>query len=256
MIKSFGKRVLFSVPQTIVIYSMFKLLKGFEKQTIRNFQEPISFFAPRKSYIRARSGFDRNGRYEAPLLERFFKSLNSKSVVLDIGADVGIYTLIAGKKTKNIHCFEPDPYAVYLMKKNIERLNINPTIVRKFVGDKNASNMITIDTYCQQNNVYPTHIKIDIEGYEIFALRGMDKTLTWYGPKLFIEFHERIIKERLKLSQKDVDNFFKFLKKHGYNMIFNGHHYEMLMSQNKLYNFEWYSNRPNSINYACIAERS
>lgn len=43
MIKSFGKRVLFSVPQTIVIYSMFKLLKGFEKQTIRNFQEPISF---------------------------------------------------------------------------------------------------------------------------------------------------------------------------------------------------------------------
>lgn len=256
MIKSFGKRVLFSVPQTIVIYSMFKLLKGFEKQTIRNFQEPISFFAPRKSYIQARSGIDRNGRYEAPLLERFFKSLNSKSVVLDIGADVGIYTLIAGKKTKNIHCFEPDPYAMYLMKKNIERLNINPTIVRKFVGDKNASNMITIDTYCQQNNVYPTHIKIDIEGYETFALRGMDKTLTWYGPKLFIEFHERIIKERLKLSQKDVDNFFKFLKKHGYNMIFNGHHYEMLMSQNKLYNFEWYSNRPNSINYACIAERS
>ncbi len=59
-----------------------------------------------------------------------------------------------------------------------------------------------------------------------------------------------------RVCQKDVDNFFKFLKKHGYTIIFNGHHYEMLMSQNKLYNFEWYSNRPNGVNYTCIAERS
>ena len=254
MIKSFGKNILFLIRNVEVIYKLLTI--GFERKTIKNFEEPIIFFAPSGTYsARGLSAMDKKGRYEAPLLEKFFKSLNSNSVVLDIGANVGIYTLIAGKKTENIHSFEPDPYALYLLKKNIRYPNINATIVQKFVGDKNTSKMITVDTYCQQKNIRPTHIKIDIEGYEMFVLHGMNKTLTRYKPKLFIEFHERIIKGQLAFSKQDINNFFEFLKEYGYNIIFNGHHYEMRTSKNRLYNhFEWYSIPPNNVNYACIAE--
>jgi len=229
---------------------------GFERKTIENFGEPITFFVPHGTHsATGLSEMDRKGRYEAPLLEKFFKSLNSNSVVLDIGANVGIYTLIAGKKTKNIHSFEPDPYFAYLLKKNVRHSNINATVVKKFVGDKNTSKMITVDAYCRQKNIRPTHTKIDIEGYEMFLLPGMDGTLTRYKPKLFIEFHDRIIRERMRFSKQDINNFFESLKEHGYTIIFNGHHYEMRTSKNRLYNnFEWHSIPPNSVNYACIAE--
>lgn len=127
--------------------------------------------------------------------------------------------------------------------------------MKKFAGDRNTSKIITVDAYCQRKKIQPTHIKIDIEGYEMFVLHGMNRTLARYKPKLFIEFHERIIRERLKFSKQDVNDFFGSLKEHGYNMIFNGHHYEMRASKNRLYdNFEWYSFPPNGVNYACIAE--
>jgi hypothetical protein len=254
-IKSFWRNILFPIPHVKVIYKLLTL--GYEVKTIKNFEDPISFFVPSGDYSGlGNSGIDKKGRYEGPLLEKFSKSLNSNSVVLDIGANVGIYTLIAGKKTRNIHSFEPDPYFVYLLKKNVKYSNINATIVQKFVGDKNTSKMITIDTYCSQKDVRPTHIKIDIEGYEMFLLHGMNKTLTRYKPKLSIEFHEKIIREQLKLSKQDINNFFGLLKGHGYYMIFNGHHYDMSTSKNKLYNFEWHSIPPNNVNYACIAECS
>lgn len=254
-IKSFGRNVLFLIPHIKVIYKILTL--GYEVKTIKNFGQPIAFFAPSGAYsIIGLSGIDKKGRYEAPLIENFFKSLNSNSVVLDIGAYVGIYTLIAGKKTQNIHSFEPDPYAAFLLKKNVRYSNINATIVQKFVGGKNTFKMITVDAYCRRKNICPTHIKMDIEGYEMFALHGMNRTLTRYKPKIFIEFHERIIRERLKFSKQDMNNFFELLKGHGYNMIFNGHHYEMRTGKDKLYNFEWYSIPPNSVNYACVAECS
>lgn len=116
MIRSLGKDILFSIPYAEVICKL--LILGFERKTIKNFGEPMTFFAPsRTSSGTGLSAIDRKGRHEAPLLEKFFKSLNSNSVVLDIGANVGIYTLVAGKKTQDIHSFEPDPYFAYLLKK-------------------------------------------------------------------------------------------------------------------------------------------
>lgn len=247
------KNIISSVPYTKLIYR-FLTIGFFEIKTIKNFEEPITFVAPPKTYSFTNlSGVDKKGRYEAPLLEKFFKSLNSNSTVLDIGAQVGVYTLIAGKKTQNIHIFEPDPYFVYLLKKNLRHSNTNATIIQKFIGDKNTSKMITVDAYCRQKNICPTHIKMDIEGYEMFALHGMNRTITRYKPRLFIEFHERKIRERLKFSKQDINNFFEFLKEHGYDMIFNGHHHEMRNSKNKLYNFDWHSIPPNNVNYGCIA---
>lgn len=45
---------------------------------------------------------------------------------------------------------------------------------------------ITIDDYCERNNVIPDFIKMDIEGAEPLALRGCEKTLKKYRPKFAV----------------------------------------------------------------------
>lgn len=249
--KTFLKSMLHSIPYIKVAYKLLTI--GFERKTIRNFEEPITLFTPSRG-LHFSDVMDRKGRFEAPMAKKFLESLNSNSMVLDIGASVGVYALIAGRKTENIHCFEPEPYFVYLMKKNIRHANISATIVQKFVGDKDSSKMVTIDTYCQRKKICPTHIKADIEGYEVYALRSMKETLTRCKPKLFIEFHERIIKERLGFNEEDVNNFFSTLRKCGYDIVFNGHHYEMRTSKSGFYDFKWHAIPPNNVVYALFAQ--
>ena len=48
---------------------------------------------------------------------------------------------------------------------------------------------VTIDEFCFGNRIVPTFIKIDIEGYELHALRGAEHTLRHFRPKLLVEMH-------------------------------------------------------------------
>lgn len=254
-IKTFARKILFLTPHARLIYKL--ATARVAPKIIRNFPDsPVILLAPSGKYSATEQspGMDKEGRYEAPLMQKFFESLDSCSVVLDIGAYVGLYSLVAGKRTQNIHSFEPDPYFAYLLRKNVRYSRTSAVIVKKSVGDKNSSKMITVDRYCRKNNVCPTHIKMDVEGYEMLILHGMNRTLTRHKPKLFVEFHEEIIREQMKFSQEDIDDFFEALKEHGYTMIFNGHHHEMQTSKERLYNFVWHSTPPNNVNYAFVAE--
>jgi hypothetical protein len=54
---------------------------------------------------------------------------------------------------------------------------------------------IALDSLAEQ--VYPTHVKIDVEGFEEEVLQGGRKTLSRIdGPLLFIELHNQIVCER------------------------------------------------------------
>ena len=52
---------------------------------------------------------------------------------------------------------------------------------------------ITIDQMVSQFGA-PTHIKIDVEGYESSVLRGGRETLSQHGPLLFLELHNELVK--------------------------------------------------------------
>jgi FkbM family methyltransferase len=47
----------------------------------------------------------------------------------------------------------------------------------------------TIDAFCTANSIAPTWIKIDIEGFEIHALRGASQTLARHRPTVVVEMH-------------------------------------------------------------------
>ena len=144
----------------------------------------------------------RKDQYEILLINNFVKK---DQVVLDIGANVGFYSIIfssiVGDKGK-VHCFEPDKINFkYLTKNTSEQKNI--VLNNKAVSDKNGtlelyrSDTLNIDHRTYKPKSYKEvisietvsideyvndqfsvdFIKMDIQGAEHNALKGMQKTL-------------------------------------------------------------------------------
>ncbi|HEY4127212.1 MAG TPA: FkbM family methyltransferase [Gammaproteobacteria bacterium] len=136
------------------------------------------------------------------------EQLQEGDVVLDIGANIGYYTLLAARKVGakgRVYAFEPDPMNFSLLKQNIE-LNgyTNVELVNKAVGETSADLKLylsdvntgdhrtyesegsrraitipctSIDDYFRGSVCKITFIKMDIQGFECRAMRGMRETL-------------------------------------------------------------------------------
>ena len=166
------------------------------------------------------------GTYE-PELQFAVQSLVGRGqVIMDVGANIGFISLIFAKKIGpegHVYAFEALPENVMRLKQNIEindyldRISIVEAAVQDRTGDviflKGPSTGtgkvsgsagrdsleymhqieipgISIDEFIdRQENFVPDVIKIDIEGGEVLALPGMEKTLRLIRPILFIELH-------------------------------------------------------------------
>ncbi|MCX7998459.1 MAG: FkbM family methyltransferase [Leptospiraceae bacterium] len=73
---------------------------------------------------------------------------------------------------------------------------------------------MTLDEYCENNKIYPNLIKIDAEGAEFKILRGMQKVLDRFHPKLLIEVHPK----HLEKQGISLQSFFNFLLNHNYKI--------------------------------------
>ena len=100
--------------------------------------------------------------------------------VLDLGAAEGNFSLEMGEIANSIICFEPDENMRFALNKTMNPYKEKMKVVSKFVGEvtDNENNTISVDDYF--GNSIPEDIsviKMDIEGFEQAALRGMKKTL-------------------------------------------------------------------------------
>ena len=138
----------------------------------------------------------------------FSEQLQAGDEVLDIGANIGYYTLLAARKVGpqgRVYAFEPDPTNFALLRQNVELNGYrNVVLVNKAVGetsedlklylsDVNAGDHRTyaseagrpaitipctsIDDYFRGQDCQVNFIKMDIQGSECRALRGMQETL-------------------------------------------------------------------------------
>jgi len=169
------------------------------------------------------------GVFEPLETELLQKEIKPGDVVLDIGANIGYYTLIfarlVGERGK-VFAFEPDPVNFALLQKNVEMNGYqNVVLIHKAVSNKTGAcrlflsdinrgdhrvydsndgrpsidiEVIELDTYFEHYDGRFDFIKIDIQGSEWAAVQGM---------KSLIQRHERI---------KMVSEFWPFgLKKFG-----------------------------------------
>jgi FkbM family methyltransferase len=166
-----------------------------------------------------------NDTHEKLETEIFKKEIKRGDIVLDIGANIGYYTLIAarivGDKGK-VFAFEPDPENFSLLKKNIAINGYkNVTPVQKAVSDKFRKiklflsednkaghriyddmtgkkfisvGAVVIDDFLKGNKV--DFVKMDVEGAEGKALAGMSKIIKENKKlKILTEFFPSLLAE-------------------------------------------------------------
>lgn len=186
------------------------------------------------------------GGYEADETH-FLKSVfRDGDVFLDIGANLGWYSLVLGRNcpSSQIFAFEPIPATVEVLKKNIQlnKLdNIEPigmglfneeaelsflfapdvsgATSLKLTGQSRGASAIqnvvckttTLDTFCAARDVVPTLLKVDVEGAELMVLQGGEKTLQ-YTPIILIELLRKWSRE-FGYHPNDV---FTLLERYGY----------------------------------------
>src|SRR5258708_2796683 len=184
--------------------------------------------------------------YEPMETALFKKEIKSGQTVLDIGANIGYYTLIAAKLVGpkgKVYAFEPDPTNFKLLKKNVESNgHSNVVLVNQAVSDKNRKarlflsamnkgdhriydsndgrssilvRMIRLDDFFLKMDKVVHFIKMDIQGAEAAALEGMKELIHRNQRlKLVTEFSPG----SLKLEGHDPHKYLKTLRSLGFRL--------------------------------------
>ncbi|MEQ9231686.1 MAG: FkbM family methyltransferase [Cyclobacteriaceae bacterium] len=134
-------------------------------------------------------------------------NLGEPEVIYDVGSHFGFFPAFISnlRPLSDIHTFQPYIYAFNFLRINQyqyrdrNRWSIN----EKFVSDQRSSNHITLDDYAMNNN-WPTLIKIDIDGPEVYALRGCQKILEARKTRFLVEIHPQLMKDHFGHTWDDI----------------------------------------------------
>lgn len=192
------------------------------------------------------------GTYEAGTLNIINQLLSEGDTFVDVGANIGLMSIYASycvKDTGQVHSFEANPLTLKILKENIKLNEINNiTVHQHALGSVSTSGKIysnlsqnrgSASLVSQSDNseafdidivpmdlIFPpenkiTLIKIDIEGYELEALKGMVNILNSENPpKLIIECGESI--PGVESDKYTVFNFISGLNKYNIYKIKQG----------------------------------
>lgn len=150
---------------------------------------------------------------------------DEKPVFYDIGANAGFYSIILSEQTSEIVAFEPFSLNYKLLKRNKAINNVRNLIVfktalsdKKEIGElviynssgnnslfsrnvpknhslkKTGIELIELekmdDVICHKELPLPNIVKIDVEGAELFVLKGAKKTIQQVHPTFVIEYSD------------------------------------------------------------------
>jgi len=164
--------------------------------------------------------------------EYYYKFINKDDIVLDLGANAGIFSLLS-KKAKKIICVEPLPGMIPYIIKNLVTNNLRhkAVILNMAVGEKgkllleiddkmNFSRIVkektkkTIEvdsiTLKELAKKYKTNVvRLDVEGYEYNILyKKTPKEIN----KISMELHRHL------LEDKQIEDMMKYFEQEGFNM--------------------------------------
>lgn len=178
------------------------------------------------------------GNYEKELGDLISRVLKPGDLFLDIGANIGYFSLLASAKEPlcKIIAFEPAPNIYKKLEENISLNNFkNIRIVNAAAGEVSGENdlfisgpdnlgmssfkqpenfsgeiekvkTVSIDDWVRVSGLHKLDlVKIDIEGSELSALKGMKTVLANFKPLLLIEINPETL---AMFSLKATDIFY------------------------------------------------
>lgn len=190
------------------------------------------------------------GNFQKHVTENKFIDLEEDSVILDIGANVGIMSLNFARKAPQgkVFAFEPTRYALKKLKRNV---NLNPELasviepVNSFLSsyekkredikayaswriDKKVGQdqhqihggtsmptegvpTMTVDEFANENGIDRIDfIKIDTDGHEYDVLLGAEYSIQRLRPQIIFELGDYVMEER-GISFQDYADYFNRL---------------------------------------------
>jgi FkbM family methyltransferase len=188
-----------------------------------------------------------SGVYEPDILTVINNNLNPGDTFVDIGTNIGQHSLFAASvvgESGKVISFEPIPSLVKQFSDSIKLNNFEKRIVQYPMGCSNTegsfplkikpgniggsgfhlnnSDYETINVpTTTADKILSTHsgvdfIKIDTEGHELEALKGLTETLKKHHPKLLIEFSPCFWGEN---ALTKTSEFFKILSENHYSVF-------------------------------------
>jgi FkbM family methyltransferase len=178
------------------------------------------------------------GIYEPRTSLLFSKVVKEGDVVVDFGAHIGYYTLLASKivgKSGRVYSFEPEPENYKILLKNLKLNNaLNVFPLQKAVSNKKGFLKLYLDENDSgRHTIIPDKskksivvecvvpdeffkekidvIKMDVEGAEYLVLLGMTRLINENKDiKIFVEFSPNRVKKTGYHPKAFIDMLFKF----------------------------------------------
>jgi FkbM family methyltransferase len=168
--------------------------------------------------------------------QKRFLRLYRGSVCLDVGANIGVYSLMLSRLgASTVFAFEPIPPTFLALCRNVEHekrivpvncavgesvgeiplafpvdaesnvlatRDLSITDVPMIPAQVITSNMTTVDAFCLSEGVQPDFVKIDVEGFELEVIQGGQATFCGATPPKAIqfEFNSHNLRRRQRLS--------------------------------------------------------
>jgi len=212
--------------------------------------EGVAYYNPSKSEGSIKSRY----RLEVDELDDFTTELKSEDVVLDVGANTGLYSCFAASKCGNGHIIAVEPYPpnVPILEENLQmngdnwdvysvaladldgttiEFNVPPEdrvgYGQGAISDENSEKTITVeslngDSLLEREDIpQPSVVKIDVEGTEPLVLDGLSATLSHESCRVvYCEIH--FVNDTDRPSIKDFntteEGIRELLKSHGFSV--------------------------------------
>ena len=184
---------------------------------------------------------------EEPMMFNWIKKMNKNDIFLDIGANVGTYTIPSALNCKHVYACELDPLNIGTLKENMflnkltRKITILPfpatsknKIVNIFYRDNSMGDALQsinrstplniVNTknnhilyqlgfslnyiYKEFNLPYPTKVKIDVDGNEKEVFKGADKVI-FKAKEIYFE----------DSGLKDCEKIIKLFKKNKFEIV-------------------------------------
>ena len=172
--------------------------------------------------------------------------IHSDSTFIDIGSNIGIYSIYIAKKYKNTHTISveahPEVFGLLKENKNLNNIdnidvvnlaasNVDGDIlkmsslvepIKEFRGNFGDNRIgdgslnvasVRVDSISIEKPV--SVIKIDVQGYDYYALLGCENIIKKYKPVIIIEWEQEMIPDK-NVNFSHLENY---MNKFGYKLI-------------------------------------
>lgn len=181
---------------------------------------------------RVHSSLQKIAKSETRIINEWVDDVTNDCLTWDVGAELGIYSVLAALQGAEVHAFEPRGDLAAKTREHLQLNGVSVDVHQIALCDhdetptdwlrKNCpgAELVNADQVARELGA-PDILKVDIEGGELKFLRGFENTLIEAPPRtVFIELHpiDGHSQPGVGLTEAEIDEVYERLNSSGYKI--------------------------------------